>query len=60
MTNKKIYGIYEVSESFTKDGLWLGYTVKAIESTGKQGKLYKTTDGREQYAAKPKDEELEI
>ena len=57
---KKQYGIYEVSESFTKDGLWKGYTVKCTDSVGKQGKLFKTTDGREHYQAKKKDDELEI
>jgi hypothetical protein len=60
------YGIYEVSESFTKDGLWKGYIVKCTDSIGKQGKLYPRTDGRENYQAKPKpvddnsDKELEI
>ncbi len=58
--NKKIFGIYEVSESFTKDGLWQGYTVRCTDSVGKkQGKLYIPKDGREHYRAK-KDEELEI
>jgi len=56
----KKYGIYEVSESFTKDGLWQGYTVAATASVGKQGKLFKLTDGREHYKEKPKDEDLEI
>ena len=63
MTVKK-FGIYEVSESFTKDGLWQGYTVAAAASVGKQGKLYPRTDGRENYKAKPvddnSDKELEI
>ena len=52
----KKYGIYEVSESFTKDGLWQGYTVKAAASVGKQGKLYPRTDGRENYQAEKKEE----
>jgi hypothetical protein len=58
---KRTYGIYEVTESFTKDGLWQGYKVRCVDSIGKkQGKLYIKSDGRENYQAKPKDEELEI
>ena len=60
MINKKIYGIYEVSEYPDQDGKWGGYQVSAIESTGKQGKLYIKSDGRHHYQEKPKDEELEI
>ena len=58
----KRYGIYEVSESFTKDGLWQGYSCSVVDSSGqKQGKLYVKSDGRENYKAeKKKDEELEI
>jgi hypothetical protein len=56
---KKIYGHYEVEESYSPEGLWKGYTVRAIASTGKQGKLYIPKDGRLHYQAK-KDEELEI
>jgi hypothetical protein len=57
---KKQYGIYTVEEEYDEKGLWKGYRCAATASTGKQGKLYKTTDGREHYAAKPRDEELEI
>ena len=57
---KEQYGHYIVSEEYDKNGLWKGYTVSAIESKGKQGKLYVPTDGREHYKAKKKDEELEI
>lgn len=58
----KTYGIYTVEESFDKNGLWKGYTVAATAATGKQGKLFKLTDGREHYQAKKKDEDegLEI
>jgi len=56
MTTKR-YGIYEVNESFTKDGLWQGYTVGCVSSEGKkQGKLYPRTDGRENYQAEKKEE----
>ena len=55
---KKQYGHYIVSEEFDENGLWKGYTVSAIESTGKQGKLYLQSDGRENYKAK--DDELEL
>ncbi len=56
------YGIYEVTESFTKDGLWQGYKVGCVSSEGKkQGKLYVKSDGREFYKSeKKKDEELEL
>lgn len=59
------YGIYEVSESFTKDGLWQGYRVSATAAEGKQGKLYPKSDGRENYRAAPepekgKSEDLDI
>jgi len=55
------YGIYEVSESFTKDGLWQGYLCSVATSIeGKQGKLYPKSDGREYYQEKPKDEDLEL
>jgi hypothetical protein len=61
-TNNKMkrYGIYEVTDEYNEDGSWLGYRCAASGSTGKQGKLFKLTDGREHYQAKPKDEELEI
>jgi len=53
----KRYGIYEVSESFTKDGLWQGYLCCCVSSEGKkQGKLYPRTDGRENYQAEKKEE----
>lgn len=55
----KKFGIYEVSESFTKDGLWQGYRCAVVTSTGKQGKLYIPKDGRDHYRKKP-EEELEI
>jgi hypothetical protein len=57
---KKQYGIYSVDEYPEQNGKWGGYKVAAIASTGKQGKLYPRTDGRENYQAKPKDEDLEI
>jgi len=50
------YGIYEVTESFTKDGLWKGYRCAATVAAGKQGKLYLRTDGRENYQSAPKEE----
>jgi len=61
----KRYGIYSVEESFTKDGLWQGYNVGCVSSEGKkQGKLYVKSDGRENYKAKPvddnSDKDLEI
>jgi hypothetical protein len=60
MTAKR-YGIYEVIDEYDKNGVWKGYRVAATASTGKQGKLYPRTDGRENYQAKRKpDEELEI
>lgn len=58
--NKKVYGHYEVEESYSPEGLWEGYTVRCLDSTGKQGKLYIPKDGREHYQAEKKDEELEI
>jgi hypothetical protein len=57
--NKKTYGIYIVEDLPKQNGKWGGYKVSAAASTGKQGKLFKLTDGREHYQAKP-DEELEI
>lgn len=56
------FGIYEVIEEYKADGSWAGYRVAATASTGKQGKLYPKSDGRENYKAKPKDEDegLEI
>jgi hypothetical protein len=59
MADNKRYGIYIVEEEFNTDGSWKGYRCAATASTGKQGKLYIKTDGRENYQAK-KDEELEI
>lgn len=61
MSTKK-YGIYDVSEYPEQDGKWGGYKVKAIASTGKQGKLYIPKDGRTNYQAEPKkdSEELEL
>lgn len=62
MTSKKIYGHYSVEELPDQNGKWGGYRCAVVDSVGKQGKLYKTTDGRENYQAKPKDEDegLEI
>jgi hypothetical protein len=57
---KKQFGIYTVEDEYDKNGRWLGYRCAATASTGKQGKLYIKSDGRENYQAKPKDEELEI
>ncbi len=57
---KRIFGIYEVEETFKEDGSWGGYTCRCLDSDKKQGKLYIPKDGREHYAAKPKDEDLEI
>jgi hypothetical protein len=57
---KKQYGHYIVEEETKPDGSWLGYRCSAIESTGKQGKLYIPEDGRDHYQAKKKDEDLEI
>jgi hypothetical protein len=56
----KKYGIYSVEEYPEQNGKWGGYKVAAIASTGKQGKLYIKSDGREFYKEKPKDEDLEI
>jgi hypothetical protein len=56
---KKRYGIYIVEESYSPEGLWQGYKCSAAASTGKQGKLFKVTDGRENYREK-KEEELEL
>lgn len=56
---KKQFGIYEVEEEYDENGLWKGYRCAATASTGKQGKLYLKTDGREYYQEKH-DEELEI
>lgn len=52
------YGIYSVEEEWQPDGKWKGYRCSVLQSTGKQGKLYPRTDGRENYKTKPKDEEL--
>jgi hypothetical protein len=61
MADKKRYGIYIVEESYSPEGLWQGYKCSAAASTGKQGKLYIKSDGREFYKSEPKkDEELEI
>lgn len=60
---KKQFGIYTVEDEYDETGKWLGYRVAATASTGKQGKLYKTTDGRHFYKepkAKDEDEGLEI
>lgn len=54
------YGIYEVTEEYDENGLWKGYRTAATASTGKQGKLYLQSDGREHYKEKPKEEDLEI
>jgi hypothetical protein len=52
----KTFGIYEVVESYSKDGRWLGY-ICSVTETGRQdgdgkegwGKLYPKSDGRENY-----------
>ena len=59
-TQSKTFGIYTVEEEFKPDGSWAGYRCAATSSTGKQGKLYPKSDGREYYQEKKKDEELEI
>lgn len=55
---------YLVEEYPEQNGKWGGYKISAGESEGKKwGKLYKTTDGRENYQSAPKkdeSEELEI
>ena len=57
----KFYGIYKVIEEFKPDGSWAGYRVAATASTGKQGKLYPKSDGRQYYQQKKdEDEGLEI
>jgi len=59
----KRYGIYSVEETFTKDGLWQGFTCSVVDSSGQKqgwGKLYLKSDGTENYKAKAKDDELEI
>ena len=57
---KKQFGIYTVEDEYDEKGKWLGYRVAATASTGKQGKLYPKSDGRENYQDKEEDEELEI
>lgn len=57
---KRTYGIYEIIEEFKPDGSWAGYRCAAIASTGKQGKLYIKSDGREFYQEQPKDEDDEL
>ena len=59
---KKRFGIYEVTEEFDANGLWKGYRVAATASTGRQGKLYIKSDGRDFYKSEPKPEaeDLEI
>lgn len=52
----KQYGIYQVEETYDKAGRFAGYKCSVVESTGKQGKLYLKTDGRENYQAAPKPE----
>jgi hypothetical protein len=58
---KKQFGIYEVEDEYDENGKWKGYRCAVVDSSGKkQGKLYLKSDGRENYKAKPKDEDLEI
>jgi len=52
----KKYGIYSVDEYPEQNGRWGGYRCGAVESVGKQGKLYPRTDGRENYQAEKKEE----
>lgn len=64
----KIFGIYEVVESYSKDGRWLGYICSVTSSEGKkQGTLYPKSDGRQFYKSESKEkpekgtsEDLEI
>jgi hypothetical protein len=55
----KTFGIYEVVESYSKDGRWLGYICSVTEGGKKQdwGKLYPKSDGKNHY--KDKDQSLE-
>lgn len=58
---KKQYGIYSVEEETKPDGSWAGYRCSVVDNRGlKQGKLYIKSDGRENYKAKPKDEDLDL
>ena len=60
-TQSKTFGIYTVEEETKPDGSWAGFRCGVALATGKQGKLYIKSDGREYYRAKSKDsEELEI
>lgn len=57
---KKQFGIYTVEDEYDENGRWKGYRCGATASTGKQGKLYPKSDGRENYRSKPKDEDDEL
>jgi hypothetical protein len=57
---KKQFGIYTVEDEYDKNGRWKGYRCAATASTGRQGKLYPKSDGREFYQEKPKDEDLDL
>jgi hypothetical protein len=54
------FGIYEVEEEYDDKGQFIGYRCGVGEATGKQGKLFLKSDGREFYKAEKKGEELEI
>jgi hypothetical protein len=54
--NTKVYGIYQVTEEFNPDGSYAGFRCSVGEATGKQGKLFVKTDGRENYQLAPNEE----
>jgi hypothetical protein len=51
------FGIYEVEEEYDEKGQYKGYRCGVGEATGKQGKLFVKTDGREHYRAEPEKKE---
>jgi hypothetical protein len=57
---KRTFGIYTVEDEYDKNGKWLGYRCAATASTGKQGKLYIKSDGREFYKSEPKDKDEDL
>jgi hypothetical protein len=50
------FGIYEVEEEYDEKGQYKGYRCGVGEATGKQGKLFVKTDGRENYQSAPNEE----
>jgi hypothetical protein len=57
----KTFGIYEIVESYSKDGRWLGYICSVTSSEGKkQGTLYPKSDGRENYQDQDQFEKEEV